>query len=107
MSYKTEFQSNNTDLQSILDAVNALPAASKGLINFTVTIDNFNETRLAVCESGMTWAEFVNSKFNVLGFTIDSSGYVLTEVGVYVYKGTTKEVSTNSITADYTYGADD
>lgn len=25
MSYKTEFRSNNTDLQSILDAVNALP----------------------------------------------------------------------------------
>lgn len=29
MSYKTEFQSNNTDLQSILDAVNALPEATK------------------------------------------------------------------------------
>lgn len=27
MSYKSEFQSNNTDLQGILDAVNALPEA--------------------------------------------------------------------------------
>lgn len=27
MSYKNEFQSNNTDLQAILDIVNALPDA--------------------------------------------------------------------------------
>ena len=41
-NYNTELQSNNTDLQSILDAVNALPEASGGTAveTCTVTIEN-------------------------------------------------------------------
>lgn len=35
MSYKTEFQSNNTDLQTILAMVNSLPDASESGFNFS------------------------------------------------------------------------
>lgn len=40
MSYKTELQSNNTDLQSILDTVNALPDAESGGSTVSVTVTN-------------------------------------------------------------------
>ena len=38
MSYNTEFQSNNTDLQSILDTINALPDAGSGGTVETCTV---------------------------------------------------------------------
>ena len=40
MSYKTEFQSNNTDLQAILDMVNSLPEATKFSTGFIKTETN-------------------------------------------------------------------
>lgn len=50
MSYKEEFASNNTDLQSILDMVNALPDAGGGveyevLITVTLTDSGGQESR--------------------------------------------------------------
>ena len=36
MNYKSELQSNNTDLQSILDTVNALPDAGSSIDFVTV-----------------------------------------------------------------------
>lgn len=42
MSYKTELQGNNTDLQTILDKVNALPDAGGGTLEtctVSVTVD--------------------------------------------------------------------
>lgn len=38
MNYKTELQANNADLQSILDAVNALPEAGANVETCTVNI---------------------------------------------------------------------
>ena len=57
MSYKNEFQSNNTDLQTILDMINALPALKSitatddgngnvtiSLVGYTATYNNGNIT---------------------------------------------------------------
>ena len=46
MSYKTEFQSNNADLQAILDAVNALPAG--GIATCTVTVVNNSDDSITL-----------------------------------------------------------
>lgn len=50
MSYNSELQSNNIDLQAILDAVNALPEAGNGGTNTTdatATADNIEEGKTA------------------------------------------------------------
>lgn len=53
MSYKTEFQSNNTDLQAILDAVNALPEAGPnfshvGFFNDSISANSYTYTSVPV-----------------------------------------------------------
>lgn len=61
MGYKSELQSNNTDLQSILDMINALglvDAPSITLITFTINDISYQ------AEQGMTWAEWAESEYN-------------------------------------------
>ena len=64
MSYKTELQSNNADLQSILDMILALGLVDNiPIITFYITNTEYQ------AEDGMTWGEWVDSKYNVDGFS--------------------------------------
>ena len=53
MSYKTELQSNNTDLQAILDAVNTLPDGSSGKFA-TGIVTGTGSATLTISDVGFT-----------------------------------------------------
>lgn len=61
MTYNSELQSNNADLQAILDTVNALPDAGAAI---AFAIYNNNIQYALVADEGMTWGEWLDSEFN-------------------------------------------
>lgn len=61
MSYKTEFQANNTDLQSLIDLANALPASENLDVEMTTQDDLIAQISTAlVGKSGMSGTCTVN-----------------------------------------------
>lgn len=101
MSYKTEFASNNTDLQTILDKVNALPNAGGGatLISF-----NFSgaTTGTYQAESGMTWGSWVYSSYNTVGAYLATDGAVVIS-SRRVWDGAAACVAIDTIKSGVTY----
>lgn len=78
MSYKNKFQSNNTDLQTILDIVNTLPDAGSTGANIetcTVTIDDGNNTYYVHIDATI----FENDEINSVSYG-DVYGESLSEV---------------------------
>lgn len=64
MSYKTELQSNNIDLEKILDMILALGLVdAPKLITFTIADISYQ------AEEGMTWEEWFDSEYNTSGRT--------------------------------------
>lgn len=62
MSFKTDLQSNNTDLQAILDTINALPEAGSGGSEETYTGDiSYDDMTM----NGQVDAYYTNSNFEV------------------------------------------
>lgn len=78
---------------------NATKQGSKPLIAFTIAGTSYQ------AEEGMTWGEFVSSKYNTNGIKIDSAGNVLSSVGQKIataqYSGAQK--STDIIVANKSY----
>lgn len=65
-TYNSELQSNNADLQAILDTVNALPDAGGGS-NLGYAHLCSNASGMAhpiVFEVGMTWEQYIASDYN-------------------------------------------
>ena len=92
MSYKTDLQSNNTDLQAILDMILSLglvDAPTVTLIDFTIAGTSYQ------AEEGMTWAKWCESDYNTGGYYIN---------GEYIYRATSSaeyEVQTASYARVY------
>lgn len=107
MSYKTELQGNNNDLQSILDMILGLGLVDAPPPIITLTISGSYGTSFQF-EEGMTWEEWINSDYNTI------SAYISYETIKYMSGSSTectitKEdntsvTSTDLIIADYNYG---
>jgi hypothetical protein len=79
MSYKTDLQSNNVDLQNILNTINSLPDAGSGgggdiadlqycwlsnhYCNHSVS-DKVPPNAIIFFKPGWTWEDFMSSEFN-------------------------------------------
>ena len=91
MGYQAELQSNNVDLQSILNTINELPDASSGGTNLetcTVTLDDSNAPSLAqVRVVGTKLVDGVITPFNVMDTNVitdvlcDSILYIFDDYG--------------------------
>ena len=82
MSYKSDLQNNNTDLQGILDMILALglvdtPAepVEPAIITFTVAYTYGNVEYQA--EEGMTWQQWCESSYNTAGFYVYANQSIL------------------------------
>lgn len=120
MSIKTELQSNNVDIQSLIDIANALPdiditndipaedidselSAQDDLIaQITAALEYKAVPRFkAICfsidetyypaEKGMTWEEWCESEYNTIGCYINS--YVYASNGEYYITSTASPMS--------------
>lgn len=84
MSYKTDFQSNNTDLQAILDMVNSLPDA-----NTTATVSSVQQSTFNVTPTATTVKyPAAKPKFVILrermSFDYDWNVIIFPEAGTHV-----------------------
>lgn len=78
MVYNTNLQSNNAELQKILNTINSLPEAGSGGESSDDDVCYFVMTNGITIEfipfkKGMTWEDFANSNFN--SFFIDKHGF--------------------------------
>jgi hypothetical protein len=80
-NYNSTLQSNNSILQAILAAINALPDASGAtMISFSIDGTTYQ------AEEGMTWGEWADSEYNTIGCYFDEHGlyFPASETRVYV-----------------------
>ena len=100
MSFKTDLQSNNTDLQAILDAVNNLPKAGSGdHVSINVSFSNHTSGSYYYCNAN---GEFIES--------IDE-GIIEAKGGIIISKHSSRDISggaeyyINSITNFYIFNS--
>ena len=115
MSYKTEFQSNNTDLQAILDAVNNLPDGGGSTCTVTfvnnsddsitlypkyegysgsVAVDRFESASISVPKQSAVWF----TGWVPLGCSISPTSAGAAVVGSCTYEGMVAIYSNGTIT---------
>lgn len=80
MSYKTELQGNNNDLQAILDKVNALPDAGGGSSTVPVEIIRYDGVFYYFDKMGQT--QIINSG---MGETVEALGGIIIICGYRLY----------------------
>ena len=77
MSYKTEFQSNNTDLQTILDMVNTLPEGGGGTVMCAVTFVNNSDDSITLYPNYEGYSGSVNvDRFESVSITVPKQSAV-------------------------------
>lgn len=94
MSYKTELQGNNIDLQSILDAVNALPEAGEDV----PTVEQATPT-ITVSASGLITASATQSAGEVAAGTKTATKQMAVKGATTITPGTTEQIAI----PEYTY----
>lgn len=119
MSYKTEFASNNADLQTILDVVNSLPD-KKSTVDVTVkfsydlsaNVGQVNEVIIdgvsySLSDSAVSdWTDLTKVFAVAIGTEITVNcirGYSMSGKGGIFYNGAQKDVSTQTGTNSFTF----
>ena len=114
MSHKTELQSNNVDLQSILATINALPEAGGGggvsvetcNVTFSLSIDMPDlESTIAYTDSQgngviKTLSEFDNHVSGAMSYDVSGNFSAMAETLLFIQASAMFGVSGNATTVD-------